>query len=258
MSWYHGHMERGTGLSGKVALVTGGGTGIGREIALAYAALGADVAVNYSRSRADAERTARDVQALGPRGRAVQADVSRDAEVRAMLLEVETSFGGLDILVNNAATTRFIAFEDMEGVTDETWDNIFAVNVRGVFWVTRAAVPLLRRRGGGVIVNMASVAGITGSGSSIPYCASKAAVIAMTRSFAKTLAPAIRVNAVAPGFVDTRWTEGQEESRKRNAQLTPLGRVAVPEDVAEIVVSLTTGGRFVTGQVVVVDGGRTL
>ena len=244
-------------LKGKTVLVTGGGTGIGREIALCFAARGAHVAINYSRSRADAERTARELAALGVKSRAIHADVSRDADARALVREVQTELGGLDILVNNAGTTKFVPFEDLEGATDEIWDHLFAVNVKGAFHVTRAAVPSLRKAEGQV-VNIASVAGITGAGSSIPYCASKAALICMTRSLARALAPAIRVNAVAPGFVDTRWNEGRDEARRRTAADTPLGRVATPRDVADAVMGLVTGGGFMTGQLVVVDGGRSL
>ena len=245
-------------LDGRVALVTGGGTGIGRAVSLAYGALGADVVVNYSRSRDEAEACVRELEGLGVRGVALKADVSIDADVRAMLGELERGMGRLDILVNNAATTRFIDFSDLEALSDEVWDRLFAVNVKGTFNVTRASVPLLRRGGSASIVNVASIAGMTGSGSSIPYCATKAAVISLTKSLARTLAPDIRVNAVAPGFVDTRWTAGQQEFRARHEKATPLGRVARPEDVAEVIVGLTTAAGFVTGQVVVVDGGRSL
>jgi 3-oxoacyl-[acyl-carrier protein] reductase len=251
-------MDTGRKLGGKVALVTGGGTGIGRAIALALAGQGAAVAVNYSRSRAEAEEAAHEIEARGSRALVVRADVSSDAETRAMLAEVEAFGGRLDLLVNNAGTTTFVPFADLDALTEEMWDRVWAVNVKGTFFVTRQATPMLRRSGSGLVLNIASVAGITGFGSSMAYCASKAAVISLTKSLAKALAPAIRVNAIAPGFVDSRWTAGQDEYRARHLELTPLGRLAQPEDIAEVALGFATGAGMVTGQVVVVDGGRIL
>ena len=244
-------------LKGGTVLVTGGGTGIGRAVALACGRQGANVAVNYHRSRQEAERTVRDLQALEVQAFAVQADVSRDREVRAMVAEVMDRFGSLEVLVNNAGTTDFVPLENLESLTEQMWDSAFAVNAKGTFFCARAAAPIMRTNGG-VIVNIASIAGMIGLGSSIAYCASKAAVISITKSLARGLAPHVRVNAVAPGFVDTRWTAGWDEFRAGHEASTPLGRVAAPEDVAEVVLSLITSAGFVTGQVVVVDGGRTM
>lgn len=239
----------------RVALITGGGTGIGRAVALGLARMHIAVAVNYSRSQQEAEETVRLCRELGARAMAVQADVSRDADVQAMVDRVVSEWGRLDILVNNAGTTRFVPHHDLDELKDEDWDRIFATNVKGVFLCTRAAAKVMLKNGGGSIVNVSSVAGITGKGSSIPYCASKAAVNNLTLSLARVLAPAIRVNAVAPGFVDSRWTAGQTEYREINLKATPLKRVAQPEDVAEVVVALATGFRHVTGQIIPVEGG---
>ena len=163
----------------------------------------------------------------------------------------------MDILVNNAGATRFVALDDLEGVTDPDWDQAIDVNVKGTFHCSRAAIPRMRETGGGVIVNVASIAGMIGLGSSIPYCVSKAGIISITRSLALTQAPDIRVNAVAPGVVDTRWVVGHEAFVEKGREATPLKRVAAPEDVAATILGLVLS-EFVTGQTVVVDGGRTL
>ena len=244
-------------LDGKVALVTGGGTGIGRATALLFAGEGADVAVNYSRSQAEAEATAADIRKLGRKGLPVCADISDDASVRRMVDGVVAELGRLDILVNNAGATRFVPLDDLEGLTDDAWDVVLNVNVKGTFHCSRAAIPKMKAAGGGRIVNVASIAGITGQGSSIAYSASKAAVICMTRSMAVSQAPDIRVNAVAPSVVDTRWVVGWEEFVQKSRAGTPLGRVATPEDVAQAIFGLIISD-FVTGHTVVVDGGRTI
>jgi len=247
-------------LEGRVALITGGGTGIGRATGLALAHGGCHVAVNYSRSKAEAERTVKDVEALGVKAFAVQADVSDDASVKNMVEAVHSRLGRLDILVNNAGYTQFVPLEDLDGLTDEIWSRVLDVNVLGTFYCTRAAVPYLKRAGtqDPCVVNVASIAGMTAAGSSIAYCASKAAIISMTKTLARSLAPAIRVNAVSPGFVDTRWVAGWDEFRQVNAEATPMKRIARPEDIAEVIVSLAGSAGFVTGQNVVVDGGKIL
>ncbi|MDR3564399.1 MAG: SDR family oxidoreductase [Negativicutes bacterium] len=241
----------------KVALITGAGTGIGRAIALGLAAKGVDVVVNYSRSAKDAEATAADVRAAGVSCLLQQANVANDAEVRTMVENTVQHFGRLDYLVNCAGTTDFVDLADLEGLTEEFWDRAMGVNVKGVFFVSRAASVHLKKSHG-AIVNITSIAGITGKGSSIAYAASKAAAISVTRSLARVLAPEVRVNSVAPGIVMTRWVAGKEEHVRSLGKDTPLGRVCGPEDVAEIAVPLLLGSAMMTGQTIVVDGGTVI
>jgi len=244
-------------LEGKAALVTGGGVGTGRAICLDLARAGCNVAVNYSRSATEADVTAADVSALGARGIAVRADVRDDSAVRSMVERTVAELGRLDVLVNNAGVTRFIDHHDLDAIGDDDWDFIFDTNVRGTFYATRAAVPFLRDAGESAIVNVSSVAGVYAIGSSVPYCASKAAINNMTVSLARALAPTIRVNAVAPGFIDTRWWRDREHYeliREFAAASTPLGAVCQAEDISKVVVDLATSD-MVTGQIVVIDGG---
>ncbi len=244
-------------LEGKVALITGGGTGIGRATALRFARDGADVAVNYSRSKDDADQTVADLEALGRKAVAIQADVSDNTSVVKMVEETVAALGRLDILVNNAGTTRMVPLDDLDGLTDEDWNRTVAVNVKGTFYTCRAAIPRMKETGGGRIVNVGSIAGTTGQGSSIAYAASKAAIICMTKSLAVSQAPEIQVNVVSPGLVETRWSAGWEESNQGHARSTPMHRNAQAEDVAEAIYGVATSG-FVTGQNLIIDGGRTL
>jgi NAD(P)-dependent dehydrogenase (short-subunit alcohol dehydrogenase family) len=186
-----------------------------------------------------------------------RATVADDGQVRAMVERCRVELGGLDVLVNNAGTTHFIPHTDLEAVTDAAWDEIFQVNLKGAFYASRAAMPLLRERKG-CIVNVSSVAGLQGHGSSIPYSASKAAMNCMTQSLARAFAPDVRVNAVAPGPIRTRWLDGHEEHVERAIAQTPLGRAATPDDVADVVEFLALGTGLMTGQVLVADGGRTM
>ncbi|MCE9533023.1 MAG: SDR family oxidoreductase [Planctomycetes bacterium] len=241
----------------KVALVTGSATGAGRAIALRFAQNGYAVAVNYSRSESDAKETLAEVKKLGVPGILCQATVAEDAQVRAMVERCRAELGGIDVLVNNAGTTKFIAHTELEAVTDEIWDDIFQVNLKGAFYASRAAMPHLKLRKG-AIVNVSSVAGLQGHGSSIPYSASKAAMNCMTQSLARAFGPEVRVNAVAPGPIETRWLVGHEEHVAKAVAMTPLKRAAKPDDVADVVWFLAAGTSLVTGQVVVVDGGRTM
>jgi 3-oxoacyl-[acyl-carrier protein] reductase len=249
-------------LDGKVAIVTGAAVGIGRAIAEAYGREGARVGVNYSASRAEAERTAELVKRAGGEALMLQADVSRDPEVRAMVATTLERFGRVDILVNNAGITRFVDFADLEGLTEDVWDRLYAVNVKGTFFCCRAVVQPMRRQGSGRIINLASVAGLRAAGSSIAYSTSKAAVIHLSQCLAKTLGPEIRVNVIAPGFIsETRWNDGRpdvEGVTARAAETVPLKRVGTPADIAEAALFLAGRGDFVTGEVLVVDGGRVL
>jgi 3-oxoacyl-[acyl-carrier protein] reductase len=238
----------------KVALITGGATGIGRSVALGLARAGINVAINYSRSENDATTTVADIKALGVDAVAIKADVSVDADARQLVSSAVSSFGRLDYVVNSAGTTVYVAMADLEGLQPEHWDQIMDVNVKGMFWVCRAAAPHLKATRGS-IVNITSIAGMTGMGSSIAYAASKAAAICVTKSLARTLAPEVRVNSVAPGIVMTRWVDGREDHVRRLGEHTPLGRVCDAEDVAAVVIPVLTSASMMTGQTVVVDGG---
>jgi len=248
-------------LKDRVALVTGGGTGIGRAIATYLAREGAAVAVNYSRSEADAHQTVAELKGLGVPSLAVRADVADDGEVREMVEKVRGELGRLDILVNNAGFTRFVDHANLEGMTEGDWDRIFAVNVKGVFCCCRAVAAMMKEQGWGRIINIASISGLSGQGSSIAYAASKAAVISLTKSLARVLGPEITVNAIAPGFIDTRWFDGVESidsRRQAYSQAAPLKRVGKPEDIAEVALSLAADWNSVTGQVIVADCGWTV
>ena len=242
-----------------VALVTGASSGIGRAAVVALAAAGFDVAINYSRSEEQAQETARLAEARGAKTLVVRADVSDDNRVRAMLASVAETFGRLDALINNAGTTSMVRPKDFDAMTADEWDRVFAVNVRGTFQVTRAAVPLLRAVRGSV-VNTASIVGLRPGPQPLPYAASKAAVVSLTKLLALNLAPDIRVNAVAPGWMEGDWMvrmlgDRYDDLMGRRGKATPLGRCCTPEDVAEVMVGLVLGNKFVTGEVVVIDGG---
>ena len=242
-----------------VALVTGASTGIGRAAAVALAGAGFDVAINYASSAKAAGETAEMAQAKGSKTLLFRCDVSDDVTVRKMVAAVEQEFGRLDALINNAGTTTEIPPKDFEALTAEIWDRVFAVNVRGMFQVTRAAAPMLRRSGGS-IVNTASIVGLRPGPQPLPYAASKAAVVNLTKLLALNLAPEIRVNAVAPGWMEGDWMERMLKDKytdlmARRARFTPLRRVATAEDVAEVMVNLITSNKFVTGEVIVIDGG---
>lgn len=242
----------------KVALITGGGTGVGRATTLQLAARGYDVIVNYSRSQDEAERAAAEASEHNVKSTAIQCDVADDAQVRAMIDRIRGEFGRLDVLVNNAGMTHFVTHTDLEAMTTDKWDQILGVNLKGPFFVSRAAIPLMRTSGGGAIVNVASVAGLAGAGSSIAYAASKGGLITMTKSFARAFAPDIRVNAVCPGVVLSRWLEGHEELIDAAIKITPLRKASSPDDIADTIIFLACDAGMMTGQALVVDGGRTM
>jgi 3-oxoacyl-[acyl-carrier protein] reductase len=245
-------------LKDRVALVTGGGTGLGRAISLALAQAGCDVAINYSRSEREAEETAEAVRKLGRRAYPVRANVATDAEARRLVEETVQQLGGLDVLINNAGTTRYVPIEDLEGVSEQDWDRIMAVNLKGPFLCARAAAPHLRRRGRGKIVNISSTSAFTTSGSSIPYMASKAGLVVLTRTLARALAPEIQVNAAAPGWLATRWADEHLPPEERERLFaSPTFPTAQPEEVAETVIFLLRVDS-ITGQTIVVDSGTTL
>ncbi len=246
----------------KKALVTGGATGIGRSAVLALAKAGYDVAINYASSAKAAKEVAALAQAMGAQTMLLACDVSDEVAVRAMLAQVEAQFGRLDALVNNAGTTAKWKVKDLESLGLDEWDRTFAVNVRGLFQVTRAAVPLLKKGSNPSIVNTASIVGLRPGPQPLPYAASKAAVVNMTKTLAWNLGPEIRVNAVAPGWMEGEWMERMlgdkyDDLMGKRAKLTPLKRCVTAEDVAETMMSLIQGNRFVTGEIIVIDGGFT-
>jgi len=213
--------------------------------------------VNYSKSETDALETYRLVESCSVPAVLCKANVGSDAEVREMIATTIAAFDRIDILVNNAGMTHFVAHTDLDGLTEQVWDEIMQVNVKGTFYCIRAAMPALKAAKGN-IVNVTSVAGLTGQGSSIAYAASKAALNCMTQSLAKAFGPDVRVNAVAPGPINTRWLAGREAHIAKYLEQAPLGRAADPDDIADAVVYLSTGTTLTTGQVLVVDGGRTM
>lgn len=248
-------------LQGKTALVTGGSRGVGAATALMLAQDGCRVAVNYLQDTDSAEAVAARCREAGAEAIVVQGDVAEDTACRMMVEATMEAFEGLDILINNAGTTRFIDFPDLEAVTDEVWDRLFAVNLKGPFQCARAARAALSTGDGGVIVNTASVAGIVGAGSCIPYAASKAALINLTVALARTLGPAIRVNAVAPGFIEGDWLQrglGEDYAAARAAKAgeSLLDAVSTPEDIAQGILGLVAADK-VTGHTLVVDAGHT-
>jgi 3-oxoacyl-[acyl-carrier protein] reductase len=250
-------------LRDRAAVVTGSSSGVGRATVLELARRGCRVLVHYHRSRDEAEAIAAEMRGLGVDCVTAQGDAANDADCRAIVGAAVEKFGRLDFLVNSAGTTEFIRHDKLDEVTDEVWRRIMDVNVKGPFQCIRAAREALARSDAAHVVNVASTAGIIASGSSVPYAASKAALINMTMSLARALAPTIRVNAVAPGFIAGRWLERglgakYAEVKARTEARLPLGRVSTPEDVADAIVSLLIGSKQVTGQVLPVEGGALI
>jgi len=247
--------------SRKAALVTGAATGIGRAAALALARAGYDVCINYGSSEAAARETAREAEKAGAKTLLARCDVSDERAVREMVSSLKNSFKRLDVLINNAGTTAAWKPRDLESLSLEDWDRVFAVNVRGLFQVTRACVPLLKEAKG-CVVNTASIVGLRPGPQPLPYAASKAAVVNMTKTLAWNLGPEIRVNAVAPGWMEGDWMKRMlkdkyDDLMGKRAKATPLKRVVTAEDVAETIMTLVQANRFVTGEIIVIDGGFT-
>lgn len=247
----------------KVALVTGAGTGVGAATALVLAGRGYDILVNYSRSAGEAEACAVACRAAGADALVVRGDVAQDADCRALVQAALERWGRIDALVNNAGISVFGKDAEWDAIDAETFQRILNVNALGTFQMVRAAVDPLRAAGGS-IVNVSSVAGALGVGSSIPYIASKGAVNAMTLHWARALAPQVRVNAVCPGFITSRWfvqgvgQEGYDAGLKAYEAAMPLQRACSPEDVAEAIVWLVDGAKTVTGELLLLDSGMHL
>jgi 3-oxoacyl-[acyl-carrier protein] reductase len=247
-------------LSGRGAVVTGAGTGVGRSTALALAEAGCSVAVNYSRSKDAAEAVAAEAASLGVQAIAVQADVADDADCRRLVETAVDAFGRLDVLVNNAGTTSFIPHHDLDAVTAEIWQTIMGVNLIGPFQMARAASGALKANGGGQIVNVSSVAGVYGTGSSIPYCASKAGLNNLTVTLARVMGPEVQVNTVCPGFIDGSWLQegfgdAFEAIKQSVVDKSLLEAVCTPDDVKDAIFGFLLGSKLTTGEIVVVDGG---
>jgi len=245
-------------LKGKVAIVTGGGTGMGKEIVKRLAAAGAHVVVNYSRSEAEAMATAQELEAYHVQALPMQADVSSAAAVASLVEQTERQLGRLDVLVNNAGYTKFVPMKDLDGMPEAEWERTFDVNVKGIWLCTKAAVPAMRRAGGGVVLNVTSVSGLKVGGSSMAYAVSKAAAIHLTRCLAFALAPEIRVNAVAPALVVTRWwAHASAEQLAQMRASFPLQRSIAPEEVATAALELIRNDAM-TGQTLAQDAGLLL
>jgi NAD(P)-dependent dehydrogenase (short-subunit alcohol dehydrogenase family) len=246
-----------------IVVVTGASTGLGRAVAVAVAEQGAKaVVINYARSKDEAEETARQVQAQGAEAILVQGDVSKDEDCRRIAAAAEP-FGRIDALFNNAGTTKFAGHADLDAISGQDFLDLYAINVVGPYQMVRACRALLEAAPQpGAVVNTASIAGVIGIGSSIPYAASKGALNIMTVSLARALAPRIRVNAVCPGYIDTPMVAGTFAARPERAEAIraghPVGRLGVASEIAEAVAWLCSdAASFVTGVAMPVDGGWT-
>jgi pteridine reductase len=241
-------------LANQVSLVTGAGRRMGRVIALTLARAGASVVVNYGESGAGAAATVREIKTMGRAAIAVRADVSRPKQVETMFRTVEKRFGRLDLLVNNAGVFFRAPWDRL---TEEDWDRVLGVNLKGPFFCAQAAARLMMQQGRGKIINISSLGGLQAWPSYMHYCASKAGLISLTRSLAKALAPRIQVNSIAPGTILFPG-EKVDQSMRKNIRSAPLAKAGRPEDIAEMVLFLATQGEFITGQVFAVDGGKSI
>jgi 3-oxoacyl-[acyl-carrier protein] reductase len=251
-------------LNKKVCVITGSSSGIGAASAILFSQRGWDVCVNYSRNPEPAEKIAAACKAHGADVLVERADVADDAQCVQLAKRIKDHFGRCDSLVNNAGTTKFVDLKDLDGLVAADFQKIYAVNVIGAFQMTRAFAALLRERPGAAVVNVSSIASLLGGGSSIAYVASKGALNALTLSLARVLGPQVRVNAVAPGMVDSPWLKnglGPERFEKMQhsyESASALGTLVSPEDVAETIYYLSAVASRTTGEVHVVDGGRRL
>lgn len=242
-------------LKGQVALVTGGGTGIGRGISQAFAREGGQVAVNYSKSRDRAEDAVRQIKAAGGQAIALQGDVTREADVRGLVDAVVKEWGRLDILVNNAGWTKRTPHAELEALTDEIWQRTLNTNLIGAWYCIKHAVPQMQRQGRGVIINVTSIAAFHGMGSSMAYCASKAALTTLSKSLARALAPTIRVNNLAPGLVDTGFVDWPPQVYEEGRRAVSTPDLPTPEDLGEAALFLAAEAKATTGTTLFVDGG---
>jgi len=252
-------------LKGKAAIVTGSSSGIGASVAMGLARRGANVVINFSKSQKEADAVAAEVKKTGVKVIAVQGNVAMDADCRKLAQAARDAFGRIDILVNNAGTTKFAGHRDLDALSAEDFTNIYSVNVVGAFQMIRACVDDLRKSDIGAVVNVSSIAGIEGVGSSVAYAASKGAMNTMTLSLARALGPEIRVNAVCPGLVATPWfterfgAEAFEKVKDNYKKTAILARVADSDEIAKSVIFLATPDSFnITGETLLTDGGLRL
>ncbi|MBE7636844.1 glucose 1-dehydrogenase [Sneathiella sp. P13V-1] len=248
----------------KVAIVTGSATGTGAAIAIALAEKGYNVLINYTKSKSEAEETAKTAADKGADVVLFQGDVSKDEDCRAMVEAAVQKWGRIDALINNAGRTKFVPHGDLDGLDAQDFQDIYAVNTIGPFQMTRACAPHLKASGAGRVVMISSVAGTHGHGSSLAYVASKGGLNSMTKGLARALGPEITVNAICPGMIETRWLregwgeENYEQNRQAMMRKVPLATVSQPEDIADAVLWFVLGTAPVTGELLMVDGGMHL
>ncbi|MGB8338077.1 MAG: glucose 1-dehydrogenase [Burkholderiales bacterium] len=251
-------------LKNAVVIVTGSSSGVGAACAMLLAKKGSRVVINYSTSKADAEAVAQQVIANGGHAIVVQGNVAIDADCRRMAQAALDKWGRIDGLINNAGKTKFVDHNKLEELDAQDFIDIYSVNVIGAFQMVRACAEAMRKQGRGAVVNMSSIAGMMGNGSSVAYSASKGALNTMTKSLARALGPEIRVNAVCPGFIEGRWlkqglgADRYEKFRRQYIDTTPLHATATPDDVAGVAIWLLEGAGLVTGETILVDGGLHL
>ncbi len=251
-------------IRGGVTIVTGSATGVGAAAAKMLAGKGCNVVINYTRSEEEAKATQADCEKLGAETLLCRADVSVDADCRRMVAETMAKWGRVDGLINNAGTTQFVNHADLEGLSADDFHRIYGVNVIGPFQMTRAVAPHMKAAGRGAVVNVSSIAGVMGVGSSIAYTASKGALNTMTLSLARALGPEIRVNTICPGFIQGRWLRGgmgdqmYEAAKAAQERNTPLRKAGTPEDMAQAAVWFIEGADLITGEILIVDAGSHL
>lgn len=247
-----------------VTIVTGSATGVGAACAKLLASKGCNVVINYTKSEAEAKATQAECEALGVETLLVQADVSKDEDCRRMANAAIDKWGRIDGLINNAGTTHFMNHANLEGLSADDFQRIYAVNVIGPYQMTRAVVPQMKKQGAGAVVNVSSIAGVMGVGSSIAYTASKGALNTMTLSLARALGPEVRVNTICPGFIQGRWLRGgmgdeaYEAAKAAQERNTPLRKAGTPEDMAQAAVWFIEGADLITGEILIVDAGSHL
>jgi 3-oxoacyl-[acyl-carrier protein] reductase len=251
-------------IHGAVTIVTGSATGVGAAAAKMLAAKGCNVVINYTKSEAEAKETQAQCEALGVETLLVQADVAKDSDCKRMVQQAMDRWGRIDGLINNAGMTKFVNHADLDGLDAEDFQRIYSVNVIGPFQMTRAVAPHMKAAGRGSVVNVSSIAGVMGVGSSIAYTASKGALNTMTLSLARALGPEIRVNTICPGFIQGRWLRGgmgddiYEAAKSAQERTTPLRKAGTPEDMAQAAVWFIEGADLITGEILIVDAGAHL